>query len=191
MPFVRLSGSATRPAIQGAPSHGYPLCRSDRGRWTCGGSSGDRAPSKAVFKEHLRSSEMSPSSLTSGRHCPRNTCRAKRLSIVSCCGHRAFGREREVSFVLGRRVVSVDPDAHTVTLADGERLAYRVLIWATGGAPRRLACAGGDLAGVHSVRSRADVDRMMAELSEVSEVVVIGGGYIGLEAAAVLSKQGT
>ncbi|MDB5576039.1 MAG: pyridine nucleotide-disulfide oxidoreductase [Bradyrhizobium sp.] len=102
----------------------------------------------------------------------------------------SFWAEREVSFLLGRRVVSVDPDAHTVTLADGERLAYGVLIWATGGAPRRLACAGGDLAGVHSVRSRADVDRMMAELPEVSEVVVIGGGYIGLEAAAVLSKQG-
>ena len=56
--------------------------------------------------------------------------------------------------------------------------------------PRRLACPGGDLTGVHTVRTRADVDRMIAELPEVRRVAVIGGGYIGLEAAAVLAKLG-
>ncbi|MFS0772619.1 NAD(P)/FAD-dependent oxidoreductase [Sphingomonas sp. 1P08PE] len=98
--------------------------------------------------------------------------------------------ERDVSLLLGRRVIAVDPAAHEVTTADGTRIGYGQLIWATGGAPRRLACAGHDVAGVHSVRSRADVDRMIGELPSTTRVVVIGGGYIGLEAAAVLSKFG-
>jgi len=77
-----------------------------------------------------------------------------------------------------------------VRTADGATIGYGTLVWATGGRPRRLSCAGNDLAGVHAVRTRADVDRMMAELDTTRRVVVIGGGYIGLEAAAVLSKLG-
>ena len=102
-----------------------------------------------------------------------------------------FWNERQVAMLTGHRVVSVDPAAHTVTTDDGATIGYGRLVWATGGAPRRLRCAGGDLAGVHAVRTRADVDRMIAELPAVERVVVIGGGYIGLEAAAVLAKLGT
>ena len=102
----------------------------------------------------------------------------------------AFWGERNVDLLLNRRVVSVDPAAHSVTLADGDTIGYGQMIWATGGAPRRLTCAGNDLTGVHGVRTRADVDRMSAELETTTRVVVIGGGYIGLEAAAVLSKFG-
>jgi 3-phenylpropionate/trans-cinnamate dioxygenase ferredoxin reductase subunit len=102
----------------------------------------------------------------------------------------AFWIEREVAMILGRRVVAVDPAAHRVALSDGGAIRYGALIWAAGGAPRKLGCVGGDLAGVHSVRSRQDVDRMRAELEGVRRIVVIGGGYIGLEAAAVLSKLG-
>jgi 3-phenylpropionate/trans-cinnamate dioxygenase ferredoxin reductase subunit len=101
----------------------------------------------------------------------------------------AFWEERAVTLLPGRTVVRVDPVAHEVT-ADGETIGYGSLVWATGGKPRRLACGGGDLTGVHTVRTRADVDRMIAELPDVKRVVVIGGGYIGLEAAAVLSKLG-
>ena len=101
-----------------------------------------------------------------------------------------FWGEREIEMVLGQTIVAVDPAAHALTLEDGARVGYGKLIWATGGAPRRLTCAGHDLSGVHAVRTRADVDAMMAELSAVEQVVVIGGGYIGLEAAAVLSKLG-
>jgi 3-phenylpropionate/trans-cinnamate dioxygenase ferredoxin reductase subunit len=92
--------------------------------------------------------------------------------------------------VPGRRVVAVDPAAHQIRCADGSILAYGRLVWATGGVPRRLACPGSDLSGIHTIRTRADVDRMRTELPAVRRAAVIGGGYIGLEAAAVLAKAG-
>ena len=101
-----------------------------------------------------------------------------------------FWEERNVAMLLGKRVGSVDAAAHSVTTDGGESISYGKLIWATGGAPRMLSCPGADLAGVHGVRTRADVDAMMATLSTIKQVVVIGGGYIGLEAAAVLTKLG-
>jgi 3-phenylpropionate/trans-cinnamate dioxygenase ferredoxin reductase subunit len=102
----------------------------------------------------------------------------------------AFWPERAVDMLTGRRVVSVDPAAHEVTTADGATIGYGRLIWATGGSPRSLVCSGHNLAGVHAIRNRADVDRLMGELATTAQVVVIGGGYIGLEAAAVLTKLG-
>jgi 3-phenylpropionate/trans-cinnamate dioxygenase ferredoxin reductase subunit len=102
----------------------------------------------------------------------------------------AFWADRDVAMLTGRRVTAVDPTAHLLTTEDGATVGYGTLIWATGGHPRRLACSGHDLIGVHGVRTRADVDRMMGELATTERVVVIGGGYIGLEAAAVLSKLG-
>ena len=101
-----------------------------------------------------------------------------------------FWAERQIDFRLGMRVSAVLPEEHRVTTEDGKSLGYRTLIWATGGAPRKLTCPGAEAAGVHYVRSRADVDQQIAELPSVSRVVVIGGGYIGLEAAAVLNKLG-
>jgi len=101
----------------------------------------------------------------------------------------AFWEERQVTMLPGRTVTAVDPVAHNVT-ADGETIGYGQLIWATGGKPRRLSCDGHDLAGIHTVRTRADVDQMMAELGDVARIAVVGGGYIGLEAAAVLAKLG-
>jgi 3-phenylpropionate/trans-cinnamate dioxygenase ferredoxin reductase subunit len=102
----------------------------------------------------------------------------------------AFWDERDVTMLLGRAVTAVDAAAHRVTLGDGASLEYGVLIWATGGRPRALACPGADGAHVHSVRNKADIDRMLARLDRVERVAVIGGGYIGLEAAAVLTKLG-
>ncbi|MES2020252.1 MAG: FAD-dependent oxidoreductase [Pseudomonadota bacterium] len=102
----------------------------------------------------------------------------------------AFWVDRDITLLPGQRVVSVDAPAHQVITADGATISYRTLIWATGGAPRCLTCAGHDLSGVHGVRTRADVDRMIAELPAVTHAIVIGGGYIGLEAAAVLTKLG-
>jgi len=108
-----------------------------------------------------------------------------------CIRPAKFWEDKQVGMMLGSTVTEVDPGAHKLTLADGSTVEYGKLIWATGGDPRRLSCAGADLAGVHGVRDRADADRMMAELDAgAKNVVVIGGGYIGLEAAAVLTKFG-
>lgn len=101
----------------------------------------------------------------------------------------SFWAEREVALRLGARVTAVDAARHEVTTDGGRTIGYGKLVWATGGTPRRLPFAGHDLAGVHAVRDRADVDRMRAELETASDVVVVGAGYIGLEAASVLRKK--
>ncbi|WP_457312441.1 NAD(P)/FAD-dependent oxidoreductase [Sphingomonas sp. UYAg733] len=101
----------------------------------------------------------------------------------------AFWEDRHVTMLLGRRVTAIDAAAHSVTTGAGT-IGYGKLIWAAGGTPRRLSCSGHDYTGVHAVRTRADVDRLMTELDSTTRVVVIGGGYIGLEAAAVLTKLG-
>lgn len=99
-----------------------------------------------------------------------------------------FWPERTIEILTGVTVESVNPGAKSVTTVAGEVIGYGQLIWATGGSPRWLLCEGGNLPGVHVVRSRADIDAVTAELDDVRDVVIIGGGYIGLEAAAVLRK---
>lgn len=99
-----------------------------------------------------------------------------------------FWQERNVAMRLGRRVVRVLPQQRQVELNDGAIIEYGALVWATGGSPRRLSCPGHAFSGVHYVRTRNDVDQVRRELPDVRKVVVIGGGYIGLEAAAVLRK---
>ncbi|CAG9271673.1 Ferredoxin--NAD(P)(+) reductase fdr [Paraburkholderia unamae] len=102
----------------------------------------------------------------------------------------SFWRDRNIALLGGRSVTSVDAARHVVTCADGGTLAYGKLVWAAGGRARRLSCAGADLRGLHVIRTRDDVDGLKAELDEARRVVVIGGGFIGLEAAAALRKQG-
>ena len=103
----------------------------------------------------------------------------------------AFWATRGIELRLGVNVAEVDWLAHEVVTGDGARIGYRKLIWAGGGDARRLSCPGGDLAGIHTVRHRSDVDTLRAELAAgARRVVVVGGGYIGLEAAAVLRQLG-
>ena len=100
-----------------------------------------------------------------------------------------FWDDRQVVMCLGTEVTAIAPVEKTAQLSNGSSIGYESLIWAAGGDPRRLSCAGGELDGVHAVRTRVDVDRLMAELDAgARHAVVIGGGYIGLEAAAVLTK---
>lgn len=101
-----------------------------------------------------------------------------------------FWTERNVEMLLGKRVKAVDPVAKTVTTTADEVIGYGQMIWATGGSPRPLTCPGADADGIFYIRRRDDVDAVMARLSDVKHVAVIGGGYIGLEAAAVLTKLG-
>lgn len=102
-----------------------------------------------------------------------------------------FWADKKVTMRLGIEVTGIDAVAKVASLSDGEKIEYGSMIWAAGGDPRRLSCVGADLAGVHTVRTREDVDRLMRELDAgAKRAVVIGGGYIGLEAAAVLTKLG-
>lgn len=103
---------------------------------------------------------------------------------------RDFWAGKGIDLLLGREIVAVDPVAKTASCADGAVLGYGDLIWATGGAPRKLTCPGAHFAGVHAVRDRRDVDTILAELDRAARIVIVGGGYIGLEAAAVLTKLG-
>jgi 3-phenylpropionate/trans-cinnamate dioxygenase ferredoxin reductase subunit len=103
----------------------------------------------------------------------------------------AFWADKGVTLALGGAVTKVDPQAKELTVAGGEPVTYGTLVWAAGGDPRRLSCPGADLGGIHAVRDKADVDRLKAELEAgAKNVVVVGGGYIGLEAAAGLTKLG-
>lgn len=101
-----------------------------------------------------------------------------------------FWVSRDIVITLGRRVNGIDPVTKTITLDDGTRYAYGSLIWATGGVPRRLTCKGHDLSGVFYVRDKSDVDLLMAALPQAKVATIVGGGFIGLEAAAVLREQG-
>ena len=101
-----------------------------------------------------------------------------------------FWAENKVDLRLGQAVSAIDPVAKTVTVG-GEALAYDHLALTTGSTPRRLPAAiGGVLEGVYTVRTLADVDAMRAEFTAGRKVIIVGGGYIGLEAAAVAAKLG-
>lgn len=102
-----------------------------------------------------------------------------------------FWADKGIELCLGSGVSAIDAAAHFVTLLDGRTVGYRKLIWAGGADPRRLGVPGASLKGVFYVRDKGDADAMMAALgSGARRAVVIGGGYIGLEAAAVLRKLG-
>nr|WP_205480075.1 FAD-dependent oxidoreductase [Sphingomonas arenae] len=94
-----------------------------------------------------------------------------------------FRAERDVTLIPGERVVSIDPGARTIGCASGATISYGNLVWTAGGRPKRVA-------GAHVIRSLADVDTLRAELPSATRILIIGGGYIGLEAAAVLTSLG-
>lgn len=101
-----------------------------------------------------------------------------------------FYAENKIALRLGQEVTAINPAAQTVSVGS-ESLSYDHLALTTGSTPRRLPAAiGGALAGVYTVRNLADVDAMRPEFAAGRRVVVVGGGYIGLEAAAVARKLG-
>ncbi|MGD9738233.1 MAG: nitrite reductase large subunit NirB [Bauldia sp.] len=90
----------------------------------------------------------------------------------------------------GRRVVAIDPEERTVETDDGAVTPYDKLLVANGSLPIRLAIPGRDLPGVISYRDLDDVDAMLAAAEITKRAVVIGGGLLGLEAAAGLNARG-
>lgn len=102
----------------------------------------------------------------------------------------SFYDEHKIELKLGKPVSGINVNAKTINL-DGETLNYDQLAFTTGSIPRRLpARIGGELGGVHVVRTLADVDAMAPACKPGKAALVVGGGYIGLEAAAVLRKLG-
>ncbi len=101
-----------------------------------------------------------------------------------------FYLERSVTFRLNCRVERIDRKARSLELSDGSSLTYTMLLLATGSRPRRLSMPGADLAGVHYLRTISDVEGIKADMAPGKRLVVVGGGYIGLEAAAIAVKAG-
>ncbi|MEE9388140.1 MAG: FAD-dependent oxidoreductase [Paracoccaceae bacterium] len=102
----------------------------------------------------------------------------------------SFYAEQDITLKTGVGVSGIDPVAKTVTLGD-EVIAYDQLALTTGSIPHKLpAKIGGDLGGVYTVRTLADADAMAAEFQAGRRVLIVGGGYIGLEAAAVAARKG-
>jgi 3-phenylpropionate/trans-cinnamate dioxygenase ferredoxin reductase subunit len=101
-----------------------------------------------------------------------------------------FYAEHGVEARLGQRVQRIDRATQQVWLDDGSALAYDALLLATGARPRPLKAPGANLGGVHFLRSIADVDRIRSEVGAGRRLVIVGGGYIGLEVAASCRELG-
>jgi len=102
----------------------------------------------------------------------------------------AFYAEAHCELILGTAATAIDRAGRSVRLADGRSLAYDKLLIATGTRVRRIFIPGVDLSGVHYLRGIADVDRLRAAFVKGAKLAVVGGGYIGLEVAAVAVKHG-
>lgn len=101
-----------------------------------------------------------------------------------------FWATQDITLKTGTTVEAVDLAAKTLRVA-GEEIHWDQLAFTTGAKVRRLPPAmGGDLAGVYTVRDLLDIDKMAPEMVAGRHVLVVGGGYIGLEAAAVAAKKG-
>ncbi|NHX28123.1 FAD-dependent oxidoreductase, partial [Escherichia coli] len=102
----------------------------------------------------------------------------------------AFYAEHDIRLITGQPVTAIDRAAKTVTVGD-QVIAYDQLALTTGSDARQLpAGIGGALDGVHVVRTLADVDAMAPRFTAGARVLIVGGGYIGLEAAAVAANLG-
>jgi 3-phenylpropionate/trans-cinnamate dioxygenase ferredoxin reductase subunit len=101
-----------------------------------------------------------------------------------------FYAEHEIELRLGRMAIDMNASLKEVALDDGERLRYDGLLLATGAEPRRLAIPGGELDGVHYLRSVDDSDALRERLDRGGAIVVIGAGWIGCEVAASARQRG-
>lgn len=101
-----------------------------------------------------------------------------------------FYETQNVKLHLGVKATGVDRKAKTVVTDAGDALSYDALLLATGAPPRRLACPGADLRGVHYLRTHADSDSLRPMLSAPGRILIVGAGYIGLEVAAVARQAG-
>ena len=102
----------------------------------------------------------------------------------------AFYQDRDIDVRSGARVAGIDAAARTVLCEDGATVRYQRLLLATGARARTLDVPGAGLPGVHCLRTVADAAAIKAELEPGGRLAVVGGGYIGLEVAAVAASMG-
>jgi 3-phenylpropionate/trans-cinnamate dioxygenase ferredoxin reductase component len=102
----------------------------------------------------------------------------------------SFWRDQHVNFAVGVAVGAVDPKLRHVVLADGRAIDYGTLVFATGTSARTLPVPGIQLDGVFLLHKIDDVVRLRPALNDVQRVAIVGGGYIGLEVAAVVGSEG-
>ena len=102
----------------------------------------------------------------------------------------SFYRDKAIDLQLSTRVTSVDPENHTITTATGERIRYGRLLIATGATPRPLLVPGADLAGVHTLRQKADAEMVRRAAAQARHAVVLGGSFLGMEIAMSLVERG-
>ena len=102
----------------------------------------------------------------------------------------AFFVSKRIDLLLGRRVIEIDRTARQVALADSARLDFDKLVIATGSRARRISIPGAELDGVCYLRTVADAIDLKARLGQASEIVIVGGGFIGLEVASSAAKLG-
>jgi 3-phenylpropionate/trans-cinnamate dioxygenase ferredoxin reductase subunit len=100
-----------------------------------------------------------------------------------------FYNDKNVTVKVNTRATGIDTEARTVTTDAGETIGYERLLLATGGRPRLLSLPGADLKGIHYLRTIADVDAIREEFAPGKKLVIVGGGYIGLEVASVAVKH--
>lgn len=96
----------------------------------------------------------------------------------------------EIELRTSTTVSGIDRDEHRIRLADGQQLDYGKLLLATGSSPRKLSLSGEELAGVHYLRTLDDSDKLRDVLAHSSHLVIVGAGWIGLEAAAAARAAG-
>jgi 3-phenylpropionate/trans-cinnamate dioxygenase ferredoxin reductase subunit len=101
-----------------------------------------------------------------------------------------FWQDSGVTLLLGQHVTMLDAEAHTVVTSHGDRFAYGRLVWAAGADPVRPDIPGMKLDGVHELRTLEDAVRFRAQIRPETRVVIVGGGYVGLEAASACVKLG-
>ncbi len=99
-------------------------------------------------------------------------------------------RDNDIELMLSARAAAIDRSERAVEIAGGKRVAYDGLILATGSRPRALPLPGADLDHVYDLRDLSDVDRIRPNMVAGKRLVIIGAGYIGLEAAAVACQLG-